>query len=224
MKRLVLLVATIIFCLSVARSVEAQSELPPECYTDGYVDLHTCLPDRFWDIPLSELSRGYYGVFGRFIPRLADDRMNYYAPGFHLSGNASRYSASHMEIAFHEKIERWNLAARGLSADDYVNGIALESCGYMEFSAWVQVPGQELIGPFLVVDCRALVHKFELACLYGAVVEVVYEDIGHEAETGLIEGVEVYIQPPWNLDPPHVSSSPPTPYTESWLREAEMTC
>jgi len=184
------------------------------------VDLQTCLTDEFWNIPYRELWRGYYGVMGGFVPRLPDERLTYYAPGSFLTGNATRYDQGLMDWKFHQTID-----ALGLDPSLYLGGIALDSCGYQGYTAWVEIPGLGVsAGPFLVSDCRNLIHKFEAACQFGTVVEMVYEFFG-QTENRRIDNVLVSIAAPGNVIPP----APPAPsdfidYPSAWLNETGMSC
>lgn len=194
----------------------------PECFNDeGLIDIRVCLPNDFGYIPPDLLWDGYIGYFGWEVPFLPSRRLDTFTPGYVLAGSLLRYDFGGMTGAVRSVADKF-----GLDPANYDGGIALDSCGYMGYTAWVTSP---LIGEnslrLLVSDCRALIHKYEVACIHETVGEMPYEYFNLTKETGQLDEVVVYLEPPGELTKPDIQPGvQPIPYAETWLEEAGMSC
>lgn len=228
MKTIALVAAMFVWLACGLDQIQAQGsqELPASCYSEingtRYVDLRTCSL-HFSQIPYPELWQGFIGLQGHVLP-FPPVRSDTFAPGFYLSGNATRYAASLMQ-------DRVQLVSSefGLDPTHYVGGIAIDSCGYEAYTAQVEVMEFGVsVGPLLVADCRNLLHKQEHACPgYGlqTVAEIVYEDFGIPYEAGLLEGVTVTLAPPGSLTVPEMPADlQPVFYPQAWLESAGILC
>lgn len=193
--------------------------LPQECFSDTFVDLRTC-PLMPWEIPLKELEQGYYGVNGILVPGIPDESLNNYVPGYHLVGSATYMRRGVMPGIVQEKADKW-----GIDPSPFVGGVATDSCGYVGASAWVRKIGtSEWVGPLLVVDCTAFIHKYERACLLDAVVELGYETFSLFQSRGRLNEIEVVVKATTDLSPPGNPGGQPIHYASSWLHEANLPC
>lgn len=214
---------TVVLFLFSPRALSAQETiLPVNCYADdGLVDLQTC-PTMPWDIPEDQLRHGYYGVLGTLVPGLPQYDLNTLTSSSYLIGSATYMSQGLMPIYFQEKVTLWSL-----DASLYLDGIALDSCGYMQQVAWIRIhnSASSWMGPFLVVDCAAFIHKYERACQFGTVAELGYETFAHFQKRGRLDNLEVYIMPLNDVSqPPDALSTPPLAYAADWLQQARMSC
>lgn len=173
-----------------------------------------------WEIPLKELEQGYYGVNGILVPGIPKDEMNNFIPGYHLTGSATYMRRGVMPGIVQEKADKW-----GIDPSLFVGGVATDSCGYVGASAWVRKIGtNEWVGPLLVVDCTAFIHKYERACLLDAVIELGYETFSLFQSRGRLNDIEVVVKATTDLSPPGNPGSQPLHYADSWLHEANLPC
>lgn len=222
MKLIICFLVTFLLITLVSVSlIQADGELPTDCYREHLVDLSNCsrMP---WDIPLPLFLPGYFGTLGTFVPGLPADHLHVATYGTHLVGNATYMRSGLMPSILLEKATAW-----GLDPNLYSGGIALDSCGYMGAAAWIRIngSGQEWIGPLLVVDCAAFVHKYERACLMHTVAELGYETFSLFQERGRLNNLELMLvsasQP---LRPSLISATAPINYADSWLTESGLAC
>lgn len=189
---------------------------------EGVIDLSLCdaLP---WDIPTELLLDGYYGEMGYFVPGLPEYELHTQTYSQYLTGNATyaRRGFYDREVLY-EKTQAW-----GLDAADYVGAIATDSCGYVQQNAWLRTDETEWIGPFLIADCTAFIHKYERACYLGTVVEVDYGtyEIFKPGGRGLLENIQVRIENQTILDPiPPPTVESPVNFPQTWLQDSRLTC
>ena len=135
-------------------------ESPPGYYALEYVPVPweiDCTNEWAWDgYSLPEL--GDYcvpGVLSQDAPNGAIPRDFY--------GSLSSYAPGVME-----RLERLQGVLAG-------RGVALLPCGYMGYTVWLRIPGENWRGPFTVVDCGSPRHRFYHMAVMGLAAEIGYD-------------------------------------------------
>lgn len=171
----------------------------------------------------SLLDNGYCDFRDRWIPGVITQESYERPAPDHIIGNVVWYNPGVMEQV---------ASGKDIDLSRYVDGVSLMSVADVGQTVWLKRPGGSWEGPFIVIDCSALLHMFSNIYYGGEVAEIGFKTA---QSWGMVE-----LTPEGKVDPngaqwslsnievfkgssPPGAESQPVQYVEWWKEHTKFT-